>query len=110
MVTKERFGTTTALYHNLHYTSRQQLGENRLGTSSTDANTWNRGGLINYYSNQARTAYNQWLNTLDNNGNVTRVQHFVPMADVAAMSTITPCRLGWRMGVDPLNFNVTGLP
>ncbi|MGH9803503.1 MAG: RHS repeat-associated core domain-containing protein, partial [Blastocatellia bacterium] len=78
----ERFGTTTNLYHNQAYNNRLQLVENRLGTSSTDPATWNRGALINYYSNQARTANNQWLNATDNNGNVTRVQHFVPTADV----------------------------
>ncbi len=82
MVTKERFGTTTALYHNLHYNNRQQLVENRLGTDSSSTTTWNRGALINYYSNQARTANNQWLKASDNNGNVSRVQHFVPTADV----------------------------
>jgi len=82
-MTKERFGTTTNLYHNLHYNNRLQLVENRLGTDANSSTTWNRGALINYYSNQARTANNQWLNATDNNGNVTRVQHFVPTADVA---------------------------
>ncbi|MGH9800157.1 MAG: RHS repeat-associated core domain-containing protein, partial [Blastocatellia bacterium] len=87
-VTKERFGTTTNLYHNQAYNNRLQLVENRLGTSSTDPATWNRGALINYYSNQARTANNQWLNATDNNGNVTRAEHYVPTDDAISSYSI----------------------
>ena len=78
---KERFGTTTLLYHNLHYNSRGQMVDNRLGTSSTDEWTWNRGALIFYYSNTARSAGNQFLEASDNNGNVTLAQHYVPDND-----------------------------
>lgn len=79
---KERFGTNNLLYHNMLYNSRLQMIENRLGTVSADPTTWNRGALIFYYSVQARTAYNQWLIAPDNNGNVTRAEHYVPTADI----------------------------
>jgi hypothetical protein len=35
-MTKERFGTATSLYHNLHYNNRLQLVDIRLGDSPTD--------------------------------------------------------------------------
>lgn len=72
---KERFGTTTALYHNIHYNSRGQAVDIRLGTSSTNEWNWNRGALITFYSNQARSAGNAFLNASDNNGNVTMQEH-----------------------------------
>jgi hypothetical protein len=57
-IKKERFGTNTALYHNTHYNSRGQAVDIRLGTSATDEWHWNRGALITYFSNQARSAGN----------------------------------------------------
>ncbi|MDX2043933.1 MAG: RHS repeat-associated core domain-containing protein [Acidobacteriota bacterium] len=80
-IKRERFGTTTALYHNIHYNSRGQAVDIRLGTSSADEWTWNRGALITYFSNQARSAGNAFLNANDNNGNVTMQEHYVPMDD-----------------------------
>jgi RHS repeat-associated protein len=72
-LTKERFGTSQLLYHNLHYNVRQQLYDNRVGTNSSDEWTWDRGALEWYYSsNQV------WGGSgTDNNGNVLRADHWV---------------------------------
>jgi hypothetical protein len=68
----ERFGTTTNLYHHHAYNNRFQMIETRLGTSSTDSQSCDRGALIFYYSNKARTAYQPFSSQDDNNGNVSR--------------------------------------
>ena len=69
---KERFGTTASLYHNVHYNSRGQAVDIRLGTSLTDEWTWDRGALIFYYGTAARDQWNAFANSTDNNGNVLR--------------------------------------
>jgi len=63
----------------------------RLGTSSADEWTWNRGALITYFSNQARSIGNAFLNASDNNGNVTMQEHYVP-SDDAYSSYAIPLR------------------
>jgi hypothetical protein len=52
---------------------------------------WNRGALITYFSNQARSAGNAFLNAPDNNGNVTMQEHYVPTDD-AISSYAMPLR------------------
>jgi RHS repeat-associated protein len=86
---KERFGTSTNLYHNIHYNSRLQMVDIRLGTDGANEWTWNRGALIAYYSNQARSAGNAFLNATDNNGNVTMQEHYVPTDDAYSSYAIT---------------------
>lgn len=81
LMTKETFGTTTNLYHNLHYNNRQQLIDIRLGTSSTDEYTWNRAALIYFYSLAAASQGNQFLDSADNNGNLIAQRHYVPDND-----------------------------
>jgi len=76
---KERFGTSTNLYHRHAYNNRFQMIETRLGTSSTDSQSWDRGALIFYYSNKARTAYQPFSSQDDNNGNVSMAEHYVPV-------------------------------
>jgi RHS repeat-associated protein len=76
---KERLGTTTSLYHRHAYNKRFQMIETRLGTSSTDSQSWDRGALIFYYSNKARTAYQPFSSQDDNNGNVSMAEHYVPV-------------------------------
>ena len=50
-MTTEKFGTDTALYNKLFYNSRGQLAELRVGTyNATDGGWWNRGAIINHYS------------------------------------------------------------
>jgi RHS repeat-associated protein len=88
-IKKERFGTTTALYHNIHYNSRAQAVDIRLGTSSTDEWNWNRGALITYFSNQARSYGSPFLNANDNNGSVTMQEHYVPTDDAISSYAIT---------------------
>jgi len=73
-LTKEKFGTTTAVYNKLFYNSRGQLSEIRDSTSWTDANdtTWNRGAIINHYSDQCSGmcgGSNSATPMTDNNGN-----------------------------------------
>jgi RHS repeat-associated protein len=86
---KERFGTNTPLYHNVHYNSRFQMVDIRLGTDGANEWTWNRGALIAYFSNQARSAGNAFLNATDNNGNVTMQEHYVPTDDAYSSYAIT---------------------
>jgi hypothetical protein len=80
-MTKERFGTTTNLYHNLHYNNRLQLVDIRLGDSSTDEWNWTRGALVFYYGTTARDSWNAFATTnTDNNGNLLRQVNYVPLS------------------------------
>ncbi len=87
MITKERFATQTNLYHNSRYNKRLQMVETRLGTSSTDPTTWTRGGILFYWSKKARDAYNPYSEQDDNSGNLMRMEHYVPTADLPDPST-----------------------
>jgi RHS repeat-associated protein len=85
-MTKEKFGTDTALYNKLFYNSRGQLAEIREGTSyagPTDTG-WERGAIINYYSTCWGMCYDLASNTSqsmpDNNGNLKKQEIFVPGA------------------------------
>ncbi|MEP7338685.1 MAG: hypothetical protein ABI977_13185, partial [Acidobacteriota bacterium] len=97
---QERFGTTTALYHNLHYNSRMQMVDIRLSNSSADEWNWNRGALITYYSATAVANGNPFESDSDNNGNVIMAMHYVPLNDAISSSY-----LGQRYyyTYDPLN-------
>jgi RHS repeat-associated protein len=81
-MTKEEFGTDTKLYNKSFYNSRGQLAEIRVSTSytgSTDT-TWNRGAIINHYSN----GYGCWgatCNAPDNNGNLKKQDVYIPAND-----------------------------
>lgn len=89
-IAKERFGTAISLYHNIHYNNRLQMADIRLGTSATDEWTWNRGALLTYFSNQARSEGNALkANATDNNGNVTMQEHYVPTDDAISSYAIT---------------------
>src|SRR5262249_16214582 len=79
-MTKERFGTATQLYHNLHYNNRFQPVDIRLGDNSADEYTNNRGTLVFYYGTAARDQFNPLADSLDNNGNVLRQINYVPLA------------------------------
>lgn len=51
-MTKEQFGTDTALYNKSFYNSRGQLAEIRVGTYHATDGTWrNRGAIINHSNN-----------------------------------------------------------
>jgi RHS repeat-associated protein len=71
----EQFGTAATLYLNRHFNSRGQLYDVRVGTNPGDEWTWNRGALRFYYS----TDYAYGEGGLNNNGNVWRMDHFIPL-------------------------------
>jgi RHS repeat-associated protein len=82
-IAQEQFGTQTSLYHKLHYNLRGQLFDIRVSSLSLAANEWdwNRGALVSYYSSNFSWGGNSTGSGLDNNGNVTRQQHWVPTND-----------------------------
>ncbi|HEV7746081.1 MAG TPA: RHS repeat-associated core domain-containing protein [Pyrinomonadaceae bacterium] len=91
-MTKEKFGTNTALYNKLFYNSRGQLAEIRESTSYTDATdtTWNRGAIINYYSNSCWGMCGGSTSTTsmtDNNGNLKKQETFIPNNEQNTSST-----------------------
>ncbi|MBC8028532.1 MAG: RHS repeat-associated core domain-containing protein [Pyrinomonadaceae bacterium] len=75
---KEQFGTDVLLYNKSFYNSRGQLSEIRVGetyTGPTDTG-WERGAIINHYSNQAG-CWGASCNATDNNGNLRRQDHWI---------------------------------
>jgi RHS repeat-associated protein len=97
LMTQEKFqaGTANQLYHNLHYNNRQQLYDARLGTGTGDGQTvewtWNRGALRMYYA--SNYAYGD--GGLNNNGNVYRMDHFIPLNDSVSQWAITEDYYGY---------------
>jgi YD repeat-containing protein len=77
---KERFGTTTSLYHNQHYNNRLQFVDTRLGDSATDEWNWSRGAIGFLYGSNAAASGNEFANDTDNNGNLRRQNYYVPLA------------------------------
>lgn len=79
-MTKEQFGTDTAVYQKLAYNSRGQLSEIRASTSYTGPldMDWNRGKLVNDYSLLCSGAN---CNATDNNGNLRKQTVSVPNND-----------------------------
>jgi RHS repeat-associated protein len=77
-LTQEQFGTTTPIYHKLHYNIRRQLYDVRASTLSlaTDEFNWNRGCIALYYGGAGWGA-----SSTTNNGNVAAQQHWVPGDD-----------------------------
>jgi RHS repeat-associated protein len=78
---EERFGTTTPLYHKLHYNVRGQLYDVRLSTASWQADEWgaDRGALINYYATADMSAPSHAARAQsgpDNNGNLLRAETY----------------------------------
>jgi RHS repeat-associated protein len=72
-LSREKFGTQTALYHKLLYNIRGQLFDTRL-SSVNDLWDWNRGRLIQYYSSN-----HVWGQSgTDNNGNVRFAETWIP--------------------------------
>lgn len=85
-LTKEKFGTVTPVYNKLFYNSRGQLSEIRDSTSWTDATdtTWNRGAIINHYSDQCWGmcgGSNSATAMTDNNGNLRKQEVYIPNDD-----------------------------
>jgi RHS repeat-associated protein len=97
---KEKFGTTTPVYNKLFYNVRGQLAEIRVSTSytgPTDTN-WNRGAIINHYSDQC-WGMCSGSNMTDNNGNLRKQDVYIPHDDQISSSTQR-----WQQyDYDPLN-------
>ncbi len=97
-VTKEQFGTDTPLYNKSFYNSRGQLSEIRVGTyHATDGTWWNRGAIINHYSNGCWGACggsNSTTSMTDNNGNLKKQEVYVPANDQISSYTT------WWQGYD----------
>jgi RHS repeat-associated protein len=87
-LTLEQYGTTTPLYNKLFYNVRGQLAEIRVGTyNATDPTWWNRGAIINHYSNN----YGCWgasCNAPDNNGNLMKQEVYIPNDENITTSTM----------------------
>lgn len=98
-MTQEEFGTTTSLYHRRHFNSRGQMYDVRLGTGSTDdfSNaTWNRGAIRTFYSSNLVDYNTPPTGQQNNNGNVYRQDHFVPL-DTSVND--------WVMSVDSYSYD-----
>jgi RHS repeat-associated protein len=83
-VEQERFGTDTPVYNKHLYNGRGQLAEIRVSTYPITAaghqTDWNRGAIINHYSN-APGAWGASGGGADNNGNLLRQEVYVPDDD-----------------------------
>jgi RHS repeat-associated protein len=83
-MTKEQFGTSTAVYNKLFYDSRGQLSEIRDSTTSPTDTSWNRGAIINHYSNNCWGMCgggNSTTSMTDNNGNLKKQEVYIPNDD-----------------------------
>jgi RHS repeat-associated protein len=91
-LTKEQFGTDTAIYNKLFYNSRGQLAEIRVGTYNASDNTWwNRGAIINHYSNNCWGmcgGSNSQTPMTDNNGNLRKQDVYIPGNDQISSYTM----------------------
>jgi RHS repeat-associated protein len=81
---EERFGTDTPVYNKHLYNSRGQLAEIRVSTygmaTQGQETNWNRGAIINHYSNGAG-AWGATGGGADNNGNLLRQEVYIPNDD-----------------------------
>jgi YD repeat-containing protein len=78
-VSKEQYGTDTAIYNKLFYNSRGQLAEILASTSYTGPSdkTWDRGAIVNGYSSLC-TGDCSGSSMSDNNGNLLKQQIYIP--------------------------------
>ena len=83
-LTQELFGTQTPLYHKLQYNIRGQLWDVRVATGADVNGSWNRGCLQFFYE----STYTHGASGPDNNGNVLKTNHYVPLDEQSATWTI----------------------
>lgn len=103
-LTKERFGTTTPLYHRRHYNNRLQLFDMRVGSDSNTINDGNSSGSWTMGS-QDRGSTQLYYNTnytigdggTNNNGNVWRMDTFVPLSATPATA--------WAAAIDYYSYD-----
>ncbi len=92
-MTRETYGINTVLYQRKHYNRRGQLFDIRLGTDGSSAwdvedpqvwqwanGSWNRGAIRLFYSAGLNDYSGPNPQQADNNGNIHRMDHFVPNA------------------------------
>jgi len=79
-ITQELFGTQTPLYHKLQYNIRGQLWDVRVSTGADINGSWNRGCLQFFYE----STLTQGSSGPDNNGNVLKSSHYIPLDDQAS--------------------------
>jgi RHS repeat-associated protein len=80
---QEQFGTDTPVYNKFTYNIRRQLSEIRVGTTANDTG-WNRGALINHYSDQT------WAGSgTDNNGTLKKQDVYIPNDDAITGYSLT---------------------
>jgi RHS repeat-associated protein len=77
-MTREQFGTDTAIYNKLFYNSRGQLAEMRASTSVDPIDSADRGAIVNYYSANCPTGVCSGSSMTDNNGNLRRQEIHIP--------------------------------
>ena len=90
-MSQEQLGTTTPVFNKWIYNSRGQLAEIREGLTPFNT-TWERGGIINYYSNNCAGSCGGSGSTLpmtDNNGNLKKQQHWIPDANGIVTAVFT---------------------
>ena len=83
-ITQELFGTQMPLYHKLQYNIRGQLWDVRVSTGPDVNGSWNRGALQFFYE----STYTHGASGPDNNGNVLKTNHYVPLDEQSATWTI----------------------
>ncbi len=93
-MTQERLNALSAnpsdLFLNKHYNKRLQNYDIRLGTNGGDEWSWHRGALRLFY-NSDQTDYNPVPSGVGNNGNLYRMDHFIPDNDAVS---------SWKMNAD----------
>jgi RHS repeat-associated protein len=85
---QEQFGTTTPIYNKRFYNVRGQLSEIRVSTYGVQTpgqeTNWNRGALINHYSNQS------WAGSgTDNNNFLKKQDVYIPADDQISSYSLT---------------------
>jgi RHS repeat-associated protein len=100
-LTQENFGVNVStavpngIWHNTHYNNRLQMTDARIGTGINDGQgqewTWNRGAIRLFYDG-------------NNNGNITRMDHFVPTSESVSTYAMSVDYYGY----DHLN-RITGI-
>jgi RHS repeat-associated protein len=83
-ITQELFGTQTPLYHKLQYNIRGQLWDVRVSTGADVNGSWNRGALQFFYE----STLTHGASGPDNNGNVLKSSHYVPLDEAASTWSI----------------------
>jgi RHS repeat-associated protein len=90
-MSQEQFGTATPVFNKWIYTSRGQVAEIRAGLTPFNL-TWERGGIINYYSNNCSGSCGGSTSTAsmtDNNGNLKKQEHWIPNASGVVTAVLT---------------------